>query len=143
MRAAAGSAEDRELLDSEFVRDGLDIGDDIGDLPEFQSIGVPIAGPIEGDQPHAEPVQDHRTGEGGNSTAGCPVHHENRVAGWASRQLNCRVAAVRQAHLERHRRPSPLAAVRMTLSIAKKFMERSQLAPIAVDKTVMPFARFG
>jgi hypothetical protein len=134
VRAAARPAEHSELVDFECVGYRLDIRDDIGHLPKLLPVRFPVARPVEGDQPHAEAVQDHRTREGANSATRCPVHQENGVAERAARHLNCHSAAIRRAHPERHARRSLLAALRMASSITKRYMEQSQLAPMVVAK---------
>jgi hypothetical protein len=77
-------------------------------------------------------MQDQRTRERADSTTRRPMHKEDGVTARASRHLNCHSPAIRRAHRERHPRRSLLAALPVGLSIAKRYKERSQLAPIVV-----------
>src|SRR5580700_11081888 len=80
MRAAAGSADDRKLLQAVGVRNCQHIPRGISNPPTLHPVGSAVTRPVERDQPDSQSMQDSGTGMGAQSASWGSMQEEHRFS---------------------------------------------------------------
>ena len=101
VRAAAGAAEDAELLDLQIVGDRLDIVGRVRDRPAGLAVGPAVTGAVEGDQPDAHRVEKPQFRHRLQPAAWRPVQEENGIPGRIARNPHREPAPIRCFDVEK------------------------------------------
>jgi hypothetical protein len=107
VRTPAGPAEYREPVEFKRVRDCLDIGHHVRHQPGHEPVGPAVAGPVEGDEPHAKLVEHPPPGERSQPAPRRSVQQEHRLASRVPRFLHGYLSAVGRTYKGGHRAASP------------------------------------